>query len=145
MATLERAVRPWSSPLALATGQIPIPSVETQVNPAVLQWGNVGTLPTPNFGVNFTVCTENWTEKKRTVKSVRITNPSDSSQYIDINRATQIAFDKTNSLNDPSTDWTSYTEANLNVFDAQMQAAFSTVDGSSSNKCGVTMNLQTTP
>jgi hypothetical protein len=71
--------------------KLPVP-LEGETPPGLLCWGTVGNLPSPQQmpTVDFNV---KKTEKKRVERPIRVENPDDPSQYIEVKRADQITFD----------------------------------------------------
>lgn len=81
---IEGIVRPFQSPQVTQSGLIPVPSVGP-VTPASLRWGAVGNLS--SSGVSFKACQQQkYSEVSRQTDTVRVTNPQDSSQYVDVQR-----------------------------------------------------------
>ncbi len=73
--------------------------------PGNLCWGAVGNQPTPELapsnGFNIVSCNERYTEVSRKTVDVRIENPDDAEQYIDVNRANELQGHKRENTTGP--------------------------------------------
>lgn len=96
---LEFVVRPFASPNAQANILIPsAPSGATQ--PAILRWGATATMPAAQpAGVNIVCCKEQVQEQSRESDTVKITNPSDASQFVMVKRAKSLSLKKQENMN----------------------------------------------
>lgn len=100
MISLEKIVRPYQRPTALAFGRIISRTVAPSSDVATIAWGDVGTLPTPTqedvpddaVGFNVEVCDTDYEETERTVQPIRITNPDNPSQYVVVDRVKSMSF-----------------------------------------------------
>lgn len=63
---------------------------------ATLTWGAKASLPDVGAATNIACCKENLDETERETETVRITNPQDANQYIDVARAKKLSLDKSN-------------------------------------------------
>jgi hypothetical protein len=94
MPSIEYFVRPFQT--ANAQGAIIIPSrpIGTRQR-ATLTWGAKATMP-PRTGISFDVlcCKEDLNENTRKSEQKRITNPQDSSMYVDVERPTSLTLKK---------------------------------------------------
>lgn len=100
MISLERVVRPYQKPTALAFGRVISRTVAPSADVAMIMWGDVGTLPTPTqedvpddgAGFNVETCDVDYVEQSRETQPIRITNPGDSSQYVVVDRIKSMSF-----------------------------------------------------
>jgi hypothetical protein len=101
---LEELVRPFQRIDLLRVEKIYVQETQAPGDPGTKTWGKVGTVPDavqvtpgddPNV-VGFQVenCGDNLSETSRGTDTVRVTNPSDSSQYVDVSRIRTIHFYK---------------------------------------------------
>jgi hypothetical protein len=103
---LEAIVRPWQNPGALATQRIVSSNRQVSAGVAELIWGQAGGMPTPvaeevqtGGGIKTLACCKDVnTEQDRQTEKVKVTNPNDPTQFVIVERVTQIAFglDRTN-------------------------------------------------
>jgi hypothetical protein len=100
-----------------------VPSVGP-VKPASLKWGATGKVSLPT--INFTVqdC-DTYYEKSRKTDTVRVTNPDDSSQYVDVQRTKSLTMKRQKGEGSSA-----YRPLNATfidafaAFDAEVQSAF---------------------
>lgn len=100
MISLERIVRPYQRPNALALGRLISRTVAPSTDVATISWGDVGTLPTPtqedvpddSVGFNVEVCDSDYSEASRVVQPVKVTNPGDDSQFVVVDRVKSMSF-----------------------------------------------------
>lgn len=100
---LEQLVRPFQTPISIATIRVVAKDLSTPKSDAIIQWGQAGTLPspteetkTPTGGISWKVdeCSANLNEHSRKTDNVRVENPDDPSQYVVVQRINSISFDK---------------------------------------------------
>jgi hypothetical protein len=97
---LERLVRPYQKPTALAFGRVISRTVAPSADTATILWGDVGTLPTPtqedvpddSVGFTVEVCDTDYTETSRIVQPVKVKNPDDDSQFVIVDRIQSMSF-----------------------------------------------------
>lgn len=93
MSGLEGIIRPFQQPDRLTRRRIVATNTKLTVQPVSLTWGEAGTLPEPQVGVNFSLKKEKQhVAIEVNYKPVRVENPDDSSQYVMVNRPTSIRF-----------------------------------------------------
>lgn len=118
---IEGIVRPFQSPQVTQSGQIPVPSVGP-VRPASLKWGGVGKVPPFRLSWHLQ---DNFDEKSRNTDNVRIFNPQDNTQYVDVQRTNSLKMGKTGGpgavLYSP---FTADIASAFDEFDADVQSAF---------------------
>lgn len=119
--TFETLVRPFSDPRSLGTQRIPIIVQQVPDQDAVLTWGDAGTIIQPQEvvasdtgsaglsstgggvesgaaqggggeGFQIQSCNTKSQEQKRATVTQRVTNPNDSSQFVDVQIPQQITF-----------------------------------------------------
>lgn len=99
---LEGIIRPYQSTDVLRTRAIISSNTKIPVGPIVIEWGKIGTMPLPTeeavpldpSGINFTVqsCNDKFSETSRKEVIMRFSNPSDSSQFVDVAMIDTIKF-----------------------------------------------------
>lgn len=93
MSGLEGIIRPFQQPDRLTRRRIVATTTKVTVNPVSLTWGEAGTLPEPQVGVNFSLKKEKQhVAIEVNYKQVRVENPDDPTQYVMVNRPTSIKF-----------------------------------------------------
>jgi hypothetical protein len=121
---LEFVVRPFQSPGIITTRRI-VPALSTDApDPANLSWGDAGTLPTgvaeiaandpTQDGFQILQCAVQYTELSRQTETKRVTNPSDSSQFVDVEIIKSISFNqvpKSQIVGALATETTAFNEA----------------------------------
>jgi hypothetical protein len=106
--SIESIVRPFSTPLVIATQRIEVLTTQVPPEVAIITWGAGGTVAQPsadqvtkrpdggiNFQVNDGSGNKKLTEFVRKSTPVRVQNPDDPSQYIMVNVPTQVGFQVT--------------------------------------------------
>jgi hypothetical protein len=92
-AAIEYAVRPAASPSPHGTTIIATTPGATRER-ATITWGAQATMPVPSMAVNTACCKEDLNEASREGEVVRITQPGNSDNYIDVFRANKVHLDK---------------------------------------------------
>jgi hypothetical protein len=126
---LEGIVRPFQTPQVTLSGQIPIPSVGP-VRPASLRWGAVGQLPP--YTISWSLNAETYSETSRTTDVVRIYDPNDSTQYVDVQRTKNLVMKHSGGAG--QLIYSPFTADQAQVlldFDAEVQSAFSSFNADS--------------
>lgn len=125
----------------------PVPEPEEGV--ATICWGKVGALPEPlSSGFNTLRCEEEHIENERETDDIRITNPDDPEQWVEVRRANTLIFKKTNNRPRSASDHdTSYNigENNFDDFNASVRAGFELDDGNDDDECKLTVRLDNGP
>jgi len=142
---LEYVVRPYQSPGS--HGAIIIPSTPRGTREiARVTWGAKATMPpveATDNQQNVTCCGEQLTEQTRRSETVRITQPGNSANYVDVARAVEVKLKK-KTKDKCAGDWNqmSYVAASIDaIFDdlsADMGFESSTEDG---HHCGAIWKL----
>jgi hypothetical protein len=116
---LEELVRPFQRVYFLRSEPIYVTEVSAPTSGGTKTWGQAGTVPAAvavaagtdpnNFGFQLEDCADRYAETSRTTDKVRVVNPTDSSQYVDVNRIKGIHFYKMPKsswqFQTPSTHW----------------------------------------
>lgn len=144
---LEQAVRPFQDAGNIASRQIVSKQIKKSRQRSRVVWGGIGTLPVADMedtgtdpaGYSFKLeqCSDTYKEHKRETEQVRVSNPNDSSQYVDIDRIKLISFAHSTDaklLSAFSTETTAF--ADTAIAD---DAVFGTV--SKNDKCKATYTL----
>jgi hypothetical protein len=143
---LEYLVRPYQSPRG---GAILIPSTPAApTEKATLTWGAKMTLPTvKGMGVNVACCKENSTEKQRNSAIIRVSNPEDDSQYVDVARPVTVGLNKKEhaTCND---GWDQFSDVGMQITDALAEFAADINSGTTAgndqpSQCTQSWNLNT--
>jgi hypothetical protein len=102
--------------------KLPVP-LEGETPPGLLCWGTVGNLPSPQQmpTVDFNVKS---TETSRQERDIRIENPDDPTQYINVKRADQITFNRTNPQSSAGPNTAAPTPPGVSDYDAARQKSF---------------------
>lgn len=149
MQTLEQIIRPFQSRDPSATRRVISNSTKIPDQEAGVEWGNPGDLPKADKvekdeegGMSFTVltCDDNFDERNRKFKTIRIEQPDHPENYIMVDRINRIAFDKKSESNNTTmynNDATSF--VTLPAFDNSVYYKSNYGDGS--KKCASTYNL----
>lgn len=112
---LEQIIRPFQTAFPQNRDRVIASTVKQPPEIAQLQWGAAGQLPTAteenppylNFKVNDPSNDQSLTEKSRTTQTVRVQNPDDPDQFVDVQRIQQIVF-KAPKTAQPESQYTSY-------------------------------------
>lgn len=102
--SFEALVRPFTAPQSLGTRLIPSIITKQPTSDGIIRWGVAGTLIEPqevvpvsttpgDYGFQVRSCNTKSSETKRTATTQRITNPNDSSQYVDVQMPEEIFFE----------------------------------------------------
>lgn len=141
---LEAVVRPFARPDSLARRRIVASNTKVEVSPAIITFGKSGTIvgaqeieAIDESGTGFTVitCDDRYEETNRVQQQARIENPDDSDQYVIVNRASQIEFNKVS-------EWEMANYNKTTTWQTAIETAeFSTVN-INNKKCKATFDLQ---
>jgi hypothetical protein len=103
MSGLEGIVRPFQRPTSLTPRRLIASNTKIDVSPATITWGQAGTLPEPvqveavdQTGTNFQVVNaqETFTEVSRQNDTVRVSDPTGSGSFLDVERPYQMTYSK---------------------------------------------------
>jgi len=144
MPSLEYIVRPFQAP---GSGALIIPSTPSPTNErATLTWGAKAAVPAVRQGVGFAgCCQEQNDETGRKTEQIIIHDSADPENYITVNRATQIQWNK-DTKDQCAGDWDQFSgvgleiTAALNDFAANIQSGTAAPTGDSGT-CNATLNL----
>ena len=92
MSKLETVVRPFQSPSFGSRALPPAPPPGALKPNIVVNYGDPSTLKTKAIGVRNLNSGKFWTEQSRQTHVTRVTNPSDSSQFVDVEDTDKIHF-----------------------------------------------------
>jgi hypothetical protein len=117
MPSLEYVVRPYQSPNAHGTIQIPSAPASSNQR-ATLVWGAKATMPAVNMGENFSVvcCKERLNEQDRQSDTVRITQQDNSDNYVDVARPNTLHLQK-HDANNCGDNWDQFSGVGAEISD----------------------------
>lgn len=117
--------------------------------PGHLCWGKVGKLAEGELvvGDSFEIvdCDEKHKEKSRKTDNIRIENPDDSEQWIEVERANEMLFKKTEKKSKAPTNSSTAAPEGIGDFTTQFQPFFFPEPGNQTNKCQLTVSLNNGP
>jgi hypothetical protein len=90
MPNLETIVRPFVAEPFGGRSLVPVGPAGPGKPNIVVSWGNPSTLQAKAIGVKDLNTGKFWTEQDRKTSRIRVHNPSDSSQFVDIDRIDSI-------------------------------------------------------
>ena len=114
--------------------------------PGYLCWGVAGTMPTPAVVVDdsFQVvdCEETHLEQSRESQNVRITNPDEAEDWVEVDRANKMIFKKTETTKTPGSNSSTEPEDFGDFSPSEIvRESFKPLGSSSSKKCKLTVTL----
>ena len=114
--------------------------------PGYLCWGTIGTLPTPETVVDDSFqtvdCQETHLEQSRESQVVKIENPENAQDWVEVDRANKMVFKKTENTKTPGSNTS--TEPDVDggfVFEPIVWESFRPLETTSSKKCKLTVTL----
>lgn len=119
--------------------------------PGRLCWGQVGKLAEGELvtGDSFEVldCDERQKEASRRTDNIRIENPDEPEDWVEVDRANTLVFHKTEKKQKAPTNSSASAPEGIDEYTLEQEVhdAFNPVDGSQTNRCKVTMNLSNGP
>lgn len=128
----------------------PPPENEESV-PGRLCWGALGALPAPKLVTNdsFEVldCNERHVEASRVADDIRIENPDDSEQWVEVNRANKIVFNKTEKNLSANDNTSTIEPEGIGDFSPSsiVRESFQPLGTADTKRCKLTVNLNNGP
>ncbi len=126
--------------------RLPLPA-DGETPPGAICWGTVGDMPSPERlpGVDFNTVERKHTEKKRKERDVRIENPDDPEQYIQVKRADQIVFFVSELETKAGANTSAKPAEGIAAYDPARIKSFQPTGGTTEKKGELEMNLKNGP
>lgn len=119
--------------------------------PGHLCWGKAGKLAEGQLdtGDSFELvdCDEKHKEASRKTDNIRIENPEDDQQWVEVQRANTLVFNKTEKKQKAPKNSSASAPEGIDEYtlEDEVRDNFKSVDGASTNKCKLTVNLNNGP
>jgi hypothetical protein len=117
--------------------------------PGRLCWGQVGKLPEGKLvvGDSFETldCDERHNEKSRKTDDIRIENPDDSEQWVEVRRANETTYNKIEKKVKAPTNSSTTVPEGIEDYSLNISEAFNPVDFEDTNKCKLTVKHNNGP